>query len=74
MIKVKMDIQQACDIVLAFCDELKPGTGRPNPDHIRRALIQAAIDMVRARANEALDQLIDEALPQARSDFPHLSR
>jgi hypothetical protein len=83
-IKVSMNLEQAKIIALAYGHELEPTSygssehsrqiGGHKPDYIRRAVIQLAIDMVKAHAEELLEQMIDEALPQARSDYAHLGR
>jgi len=82
-IKVKMDITQARDIVLTCGHELEPtfyGSGdllgkvQHRNDYVRRALIQLALDMVRARAEEALEALAAEAEPQARNQGVQLVR
>jgi hypothetical protein len=77
-ITVKMDITQARDIVAVYRDELEPtwyGSGLKAPhrnDYLRRAIIKLALDVVRARADEALEHLTAEAEPQARNEVPHL--
>jgi hypothetical protein len=85
MIKVSMSLEQARIIVLAYGTEVEPTyygtkeylTKAPvphKPDHVRRAIIQCALDVVRAHADEALGALIDEATPQARNEYSHLVR
>lgn len=82
-IKVKMSATQAVYIALVYGHELEPTTygsteharvTNRRPDPVRRAIIQLALDTVRRRADEALEQLIDEAVPQARADHAHLIR